>query len=145
LVTEDLAVVHDRQITPATVVSLLALGAVLLSGCATIRGNSWRAPILVPPHSAGDRDYGGGGAALSEAYYAEAVRLDSAGSPVAVDKYLQAAVAAWPAVEEIAEVVQFNKLNGNSVLYSGVHNCREWELYQSSVVGLLIAAQKFGR
>jgi pimeloyl-ACP methyl ester carboxylesterase len=140
-VTEDLAIVPERQSTFATLVRFVALGAVFLSGCAASRGKPLQAPPLVRPLSASDLSRDVGGATRPEAYYTEAVRLDAEGSPAAVEAYLQAAVAAWPAVEMIAGNMQVDGLTGEPI----VHDCREREIYQSAVVGLLVSAQKFGR
>ena len=83
-------------------------------------------------------------ASLPETWYAEAVRLDAEGSAAAVDAYLQAAVAAWPAVEMVAGAIQVNSPPTAPSISATVPDSREWELYQSAVGGLLVSAQKYG-
>ena len=87
----------------------------------------------------------GGDVSLAETWYAEAVRLDGAGSATAVDAYLQCAVAAWPAVESLSAALPGGSAAGGSPIPAGVQDSREWKLYHSAVVGLITSAQKWGR
>ena len=87
----------------------------------------------------------GGDVSLAETWYAEAVRLDGAGSATAVDAYLQCAVAAWPAVESLSAPLLVGPSTGGSPIPAEVQDSREWKLYHSAVVGLITSAQKWGR
>ena len=102
-------------------------------------------PPLAAPRLASDFFADPNAATVAEVWYAEAVRLDAEGSAAAVDAYLQCAVAAWPAVEMAALDIQASGYLASPTANAPVHASREWELYQSAVVGLLVAAQEHGR
>lgn len=139
--------VRDRRATLAGLTWLLTLGAACLPGCAAIRTSSWRSPPVVSPRGPVDLFGDSGAASPAETWYAEAVRLDAEGSAAAVDAYLQSAVAAWPAVEAVAGAMESDAGGpwGAPAASTTVEGSREWDLYQSAVVGLLVSAQKFGR
>ncbi len=123
---------------------LAVLGACLLPGCASLRARSWQPPQVVVPVTA-CKLIDAGDVSVAETWYAEAVRLDAAGSATAVDAYLQCAVAAWPAVVMLAGDVQVEQLVAGSSAHLRIQDSREWKLYHSAVVGLITSAQKWGR
>ena len=135
---------RGRRIRVAPELWLAAIAACLLPGCASLRAKSWQAPSMALPVTA-PKLSDGGDVSLAETWYAEAVRLDGAGSATAVDAYLQCAVAAWPAVESLSAALPGGSAAGGSPIPAGVQDSREWKLYHSAVVGLITSAQKWGR
>lgn len=134
-----------RQISLEKWAWLAALWACLLPGCASLRVRSWQPPQVVVPVTSFKLLDDAGDVSVAETWYAEAVRLDGAGSATAVDAYLQCAVAAWPAVEMLAGDVPVVQPAEGSPVHDGVEDSREWKLYHSAVVGLITSAQKWGR
>jgi pimeloyl-ACP methyl ester carboxylesterase len=137
--------VLKRPFTAARLLALLALVAGGLPGCSTLRQNAWYPPEAAYPHTAYDPVDDTSVVSTAEFHYAEAMRLNAEDSPAAVDAYLQAAVAAWPAVEQMARMLASTVPAGEVAIGAELPESREVELYESAVVGLLTSAQRHGR
>jgi pimeloyl-ACP methyl ester carboxylesterase len=143
------------RLAPLRRIACLLLAAGCLPGCASLRlrEEALRIPPAAIPRTAydivepsdGPAPGGARTVALAELAYAEAMRLDAEDSPAAVEAYLQAALAAWPAVEAMAHILISGVPSGETAIAAELPDSREAELYESAVVGLLVSAQKYGR
>lgn len=142
---DDPITVRTRWDIAAKATTLALLGTACLPGCAALGGAARQPPALVPPQATSKLLGAPAATSSAETWYAEAVRLHAAGSAEAVDAYLQAAAAAWPEVEMIAGGMAGDCAFADAAPSATVHDSREWDLYQSAIVGLLTSAQEFGR
>jgi len=110
-----------------------------LPACAATQRADWRPPNLAAPLA------GAASASPAEYWYAEAARLDAACSASAVDAYFRAALASWGVLEGATGVHPSEGPAAADAVVASLAESREWQLYHSSVVGLLTTAQKYGR